>query len=1484
MAPIKPKAKKGKGRGQNTGPGGQPSSSLASGQVAGEPSAPAMPNYQTPTVSSLAHQGGPVTRDDVDMSEPASLVDPVTRDHDQEMTDVPPPAHLATLPTPMAPMPTTPAPEPASADQTMQVGSLLEDLPTVELSREELTRLKMARIQARMEVVMKRPLPEITADSQPSAAKRQQTQKPDDHEAVQGRIVVRQPFPYTEVGNTRRSFSFLRVRGGSIIGSLQRQNGWGIKFSMDAGTCGVHAFEISLLCNVFDKSIPLRDVNPVPGELDIIPMAWYTGARADADSDKGPYQLEDFEIFCVQDHPGHQAANERSVLEACPAQKRHQLAYCRFKSNQTYYTDGLGGSEAWKDIDKRFRDVFKKLMRGDGNYVEIWFIHPFGSSSPFEETVLMPFRRAYEERLPLLSQYDVLDLEGTPSIKDIGRGMFCVYPTKPVPGSKKRLQDQSGGPIRFNKLATPNVYNFRREFEIYHALLPIREAQYQKGLAVHVESNAVRVYLMSLTGIEIKDRAQFDLMTPAQRRVHKTFYAFIRMPGKKGQKELAPAPGIRIQLEWDNSDARRQKPHAPIKSSYRWKGVVIAHQGAAVAATGTDYCVLLTMPNGIPGVPFRPFSEPKFLPSVALPLAHLIAKFNNQTYERELEAIKAFCNSGRPQITSMQRVLSSNSYVDDNQVDVINVAAGPHPSKENEEKYKELVDRFERDNILDGSQITALREAAKAPNYTRIVQGPPGTGKTRTAVHLAWALVNAGHKVLFVAPTNVAVDSATTALMRSRPADMAHHKVIRVEATSLSMSEITKYVDYDEMERYDQPGIVKPQPASAADPVLATLIDEFEASLDVQADVDFEKYLANTQNFEKAYELALNAYKDRAQDYPVEASLDFNVWRTCKEDFDSAAKGARQKQLMTPRNITELITSEETESSEYSKAVQNYINLEGAPNAAASKSFMKLRVQQEGRNISNASIICTTASNAAADILTAKFNPTVIILDEVGQMTAPALAVPLMAYRNWVCSYEFGDPKQLQPLLTGQRLCEVSGVVENSVLGVYIDRKYPLLFLANQYRMDPEIASFPSQLFYDNKLKNAASTAVDNEYKQAIRRVTSKYYGIKGKDGNGSVYMMVDVIHGRGRLEEGGTSLQNYANADAIVEAIKHLIDEGFPRSEIKLLTLYKGQKSVLVSKLSEGPEGDHWVPQDVTTVDSYQGKQAAFACLDLVAASQVEEGKLPGALMDEEAVATAPMNVDSATSYVTNPHRLCVGLTRTTCGLFTFCQTATLVRAFKSQRSDYQNAVTKMVENAQERGLVYRDTVHVDTHPVALREVANLDAFHTRALRKKQDEQQFLFVEKIMRKAQTQKHERAQKHSALQKIPEPKLAAPTPSRRAPHLLPARPATGSSIPEPTTAPPATDEGGVSITDRPVTQRDQKKQKKSLRDKAIAAQLAEEERTGKKKPEVIPNPNIEKESWANMMQEEVEEAEVEEAEEGQRKEDSEDNEMFQPAME
>ena len=174
--------------------------------------------------------------------------------------------------------------------------------------------------------------------------------------------IVQKPFPYREADKITPRFCCLRVKGGPIVGSLKRQNGWGAKFAIDAGVQGVHAFGIDLMCNIVDKSITLRDGNAVPGDIDTISMVWYTGARTKPDSDEGPYQLEVFEMFCAQDHPEHKAANDSSILEACSSADMRKLTYCRFKSNKTYFTDALAGGTLWMGVDKAILRSLKKLM------------------------------------------------------------------------------------------------------------------------------------------------------------------------------------------------------------------------------------------------------------------------------------------------------------------------------------------------------------------------------------------------------------------------------------------------------------------------------------------------------------------------------------------------------------------------------------------------------------------------------------------------------------------------------------------------------------------------------------------------------------------------------------------------------------------------------------------------------------------------------------------------------------------------------------------------------------------------------------------------------------------------------------------------------------------------------------------------------------------------------------------------------------------
>lgn len=73
---------------------------------------------------------------------------------------------------------------------------------------------------------------------------------------------------------------------------------------------------------------------------------------------------------------------------------------------------------------------------------------------------------------------------------------------------------------------------------------------------------------------------------------------------------------------------------------------------------------------------------------------------------------------------------------------------------------------------LTGDRLINLRQAQQRalkttlPNITYL-WGPPGTGKTFTLAYIAQSLLNRGYKVLLLAPTNVAVDTALLATFKA---------------------------------------------------------------------------------------------------------------------------------------------------------------------------------------------------------------------------------------------------------------------------------------------------------------------------------------------------------------------------------------------------------------------------------------------------------------------------------------------------------------------------------------------------------------------------------------------------------------------------------------------------------------------------------------------------------------------------------------------
>ena len=162
---------------------------------------------------------------------------------------------------------------------------------------------------------------------------------------------------------------------------------------------------------------------------------------------------------------------------------------------------------------------------------------------------------------------------------------------------------------------------------------------------------------------------------------------------------------------------------------------------------------------------------------------------------------------------------------------------------------------------------------------------------------------------------------------------------------------------------------------------------------------------------------------------------------------------------------------------------------------------------------------------------------------------------------------------------------------------------------------------------------------------------------------------MTDVVNGYSRVEVGGTSLVNYANAGVIKKIVRRLLTlEGGlikPRM-IKILTYYQGQRRFIRDKFNEiKVEGKSQVQVveisqamkdavEISTVDSFQGNESQIVTVDRVAAQGNfgEDEREPEAEADDEEGDEDPGTEDfikagRVTGHVRSANRLNVALTR---------------------------------------------------------------------------------------------------------------------------------------------------------------------------------------------------------------------------------------------
>ncbi|XP_066277875.1 uncharacterized protein [Branchiostoma lanceolatum] len=235
--------------------------------------------------------------------------------------------------------------------------------------------------------------------------------------------------------------------------------------------------------------------------------------------------------------------------------------------------------------------------------------------------------------------------------------------------------------------------------------------------------------------------------------------------------------------------------------------------------------------------------------------------------------------------------------------------------------------------------------------------------------------------------------------------------------------------------------------------------------------------------------------------------------------------------------------------------------------------------------LSKAKIICTTCIGAGSPVLQ-QLTFRRVLVDEAAQATEPAVLCALSHGCQQVCL--IGDDQQLPPLVQTEDAQEL----KISLFERWRGQKVQVHLLDTQYRMHPAISTFPSERFYEGRIKNGV---------EASDRMPPSGFNWPNQK------MPVSFVNVSSRETSRGTSKFNDEEVQIVTNVTKQLLEGGDIREDdIGIVSPYKAQ----IEKIKEGLKRNI----AVRSVDGFQGQERDVIIFSAVRAN---EGGYVGFLSD---------------------------------------------------------------------------------------------------------------------------------------------------------------------------------------------------------------------------------------------------------------------------
>ncbi|KAK3363521.1 SEN1 N terminal-domain-containing protein [Lasiosphaeria hispida] len=473
----------------------------------------------------------------------------------------------------------------------------------------------------------------------------------------------------------------------------------------------------------------------------------------------------------------------------------------------------------------------------------------------------------------------------------------------------------------------------------------------------------------------------------------------------------------------------------------------------------------------------------------------------------------------------------------------------------------EAIDGVMKNYQLNTGQAKAILNAKENDGFT-LVQGPPGTGKTKTIVAMVGCLLTGvlkaptaavpvvrpgmptqqpqgtSKKLLICAPSNAAVDELVLRLKNGvKTMNGTFHKINvvrlgRTDAVSASVKDVT--------------------------------LDEL-----VKARMDGEANKNTVSDREKLYseanELKQKVAELRPQLEAARASEDRNFAMKIQREFDDLKR--RQAQIGAK------IDSEKANGNTFAREAD----------------IKRRQIQQD--ILDKAQVLCATLSGSGHEMfknLNVEFET--VIIDEAAQCVELGALIPL----KYGCSkcILVGDPKQLPPTVLSQSAARY-GYDQSLFVRMQKNHAKDVHLLDMQYRMHPEISTFPSKEFYEGLLQDGADMAGlrHQPWHRSPLLGPYRFFDVKGS-------------------QERGPKNQSLVNEEELKVAMK--LYERFrtdysgidAKGKIGIITPYKAQLYRLRQRFSDR-YGDAITEEiEFNTTDAFQGRECEIIIFSCVRAS----------------------------------------------------------------------------------------------------------------------------------------------------------------------------------------------------------------------------------------------------------------------------------------